>query len=147
MAYEAFWKPPGPSPINTRVKVPMNCSDTSFQNRNMPKILQGMLIMHQPNPPPLLQGILTHGERERGASTVGKGVETKLLTYQTYLTSASGLLSWLLGMQFSIKSLGVLGLLLAHFGFFSFLADEEGMLPFVALWLRGEEFTTPLAFL
>lgn len=66
---------------------------------------------------------------------------------QTYLTSASGLLSWLLGIQFSIKSLCVLGLLLAHFCFFSFLVDEEGMLPLVALWLRGEEFTTPLTFL
>lgn len=65
----------------------------------------------------------------------------------TYLTSASGLLSWLLGIQFSIKSLCVLGLLLAHFCFFSFLEDEEGMLPLVALWLRGEEFTTPLTFL
>lgn len=68
-------------------------------------------------------------------------------TAHTYLTSASGLLSWLLGMQFSIRSLWALGLLLAHFCFFSFLLDEEGMLPFVALWLRGEEFTTPLAFL
>lgn len=64
-----------------------------------------------------------------------------------YLTSASGLLSWLLGIQFSMKSLCVLGLLLAHFCFFSFLEDEEGMLPLLALWLRGEEFTTPLTFL
>lgn len=54
-------------------------------------------------------------------------------TAHTYLTSASGLLSWLFGIQFSIKSLCVLGLLLVHFCFFSFLLDEEGMLPFVAL--------------
>lgn len=70
-----------------------------------------------------------------------------LRSNETHLTNASGLLSWLLGIQFSIKSLCALGLLLGHFCFFSFFVAAEGMLPLVALWLRGEEFTTPLTFL
>lgn len=60
---------------------------------------------------------------------------------ESYRTNASGLLSWLLGIQFSIRSLWGARFFPAHFCFFSLLLDEEdGTLPLVELWLWGEEF-------
>lgn len=73
-----------------------------------------------------------------------------------YLTSASGLPSWLLGMQLSVGSL--CPPFPPHFCFFSPFPDEEeggpvdeGTLPLAVPWPRGDELppTPPpvLAFL
>lgn len=83
----------------------------------------------------------------------------RLRLVASHLTSASGLLSWLLGMQLSVGSLWdppTVPFPTANF-FFSFLPVEEeddgaavGTLPLVALWPRGEEFSVEellLAFL
>lgn len=79
---------------------------------------------------------------------------------ESYLTSASGLLSWLLGIQLSVGSLWdppTVPFPTANFFFSFFPADEEeeedwaevGTLPLVALWPRGEELSVEelLAFL
>lgn len=76
----------------------------------------------------------------------------------SYLTSASGLLSWLLGIQLSVGSLWEppdvpFTANLCFFSFFAVEEDEEleeGTLPLVALWPRGEELSVAallLAFL
>lgn len=82
------------------------------------------------------------------------------LVTASYLTSASGLLSWLLGIQLSIGSLWEapdVPFPAGNLCFFSFFpaeeeddGAEEGTLPLVALWPRGEELSVVallLAFL
>jgi len=69
----------------------------------------------------------------------------------SYLTSASGLLSWLLGTQLSVGSRWeppADPLPAANLCFFSFFPEEEeddgaeeGTPPLVALWPRGEELS------
>lgn len=61
----------------------------------------------------------------------------------SYRTSASGLPSWLLGMQFST---GSFWLFPAPFCLRSFLPPDD-TLPLEALWFRGEELETPPPFL
>lgn len=72
----------------------------------------------------------------------------------SYLTSASGLLSWLLGIQLSVGSRWEppdVPFPTANLCFFSFFPVEEdddgaedGTLPLVALWPRGEELSVAL---
>lgn len=74
----------------------------------------------------------------------------------SHLTRASGLLSWLLGMQLSVGSLWEPPDVpfTGNLCFFSFLpanAEDggaaEGTLPLVALWPRGEEFSAAVLLL